>query len=70
LSFQGIFRRDAASDVTKLIAFNPSTDKKMYWHKYCDYHAIKCQYITSTAHVPALVGYEVEVRDAGIGREV
>jgi hypothetical protein len=52
--------------VTK--GFVIGTNKKIYWHRYADY----CNFAVndvSTTLMPALVEYEVELREGGIGRE-
>jgi hypothetical protein len=65
----GTFQRDgSANTYTKSKLFTANTQRKVYWHAYADRHALQIKNIDSTA-LPALVGYEVEVRDGGTGRD-
>jgi hypothetical protein len=66
--FTGTFVRDSGSTSTVTKGFVIGTNKKIYWHRYADY----CNFAVndvSTTLMPALVEYEVELREGGIGRE-
>lgn len=70
ITLVGDFNRDGSpvtSTVTKTYATNST--KKVYWMRYGDRHTLTIKDI-STNDLPALIGYEVELRDAGVGRDI
>jgi len=65
----GTFRRDGASAATtKTKSYTINTQKKLYWSQYADRHTFEVRDISSTS-LPALVGYEIEVREGGPSRD-
>lgn len=63
------FKRDGSStEVTKAKTFTTTNKKKLYFHKYADRHKMRITDSSNTA-LPALIGYEIDLRDAGIGRD-
>lgn len=69
VNFIGTFVRDGADTPITVTKSHLTNNKKIYWHRYADRHKIKIQDI-SPDDMPAIVGYEVELRDAGIGRDI
>jgi hypothetical protein len=66
---EGTFRRDGASAATtKTKAYTVNTQKKIYWSQYADRHTFEVRDISNTS-LPALVGYEIEVREGGPSRD-
>lgn len=68
ITVEATFIRDAGTTVTVTKTFNIGTQKKIWWHRYADRHRVRFKDYTATA-LPALIGYEAEVRDAGSGRD-
>lgn len=68
-AIEGTFRRDgAASATTKTKTYTVNSQKKIYWSQYADRHAFEVRDISNTS-LPALVGYEIEVREGGPSRD-
>lgn len=68
LTLDGTFRRDGSTTAQTSSKSFLSTNKKVYWHKYADRHSLQLT-LTSTTDMPALVAYEVEPREGGLGRD-
>jgi hypothetical protein len=67
--FVGSFRRDGYKEAQVSVKdFYAGVDKKIYWHRYADRHNLRITNATEGT-IPALVGYEVEVRGVGEGKE-
>lgn len=69
VTLTGTFRRDGSSTAaTAAKTFAIGSQKKVYWHRYADRHSLNIKDQTDTS-MPALVGYELEINDGGIGRD-
>jgi hypothetical protein len=66
ITVTGTFTRDGCGQSTVTKDYSIGSQKKLYWHRYADRHSITVSDISATS-LPAVVGYELEVRDAGVG---
>lgn len=71
----GTFYRDgntqtgAPRAMTQNKKFVLGTYRKVYWHMLCDRHKVQIKNVDST-DLPALIAYEIELRDGGVGRDL